>query len=265
MNQKEIEQEAKRLEEVSERSVSAFAGQLHDMKPEDRLAVAKQIQWDQQQHPSDSLPKLDFYTDGDVKTAVSQSRDQSGATEERRFDDNTGKLVSRRLVDRDGIAENYQHDPKTGKLTTYDKTNPADGSSEHSEFAPNGNRTTMITVDGKGNRETVTYDSDAGKQVASDIRFKDKSTMHLVFDSDGGVKEVDFKDQAGNVRQWKRDTQDKSEATVEQSQNEYTGLKRMDIKFKDGAKVHLDFDSVGFLNSLYTVDTEKNISSLKRR
>jgi len=123
----------------------------------------------------------------------------------------------------------------------------------------------MTTTDRKGSTETVVYDSDTGKQVASDIKFRHKSTIHLSFDADGTVKAIDRRDKDGNVRHWKRDAQDRSEATVERSQNEFTGLKKMEIKFNDGSKVHLDLDSQGNLSSLYTVDQRKNISHLQRR
>src|SRR4030095_12083774 len=98
-------------------------------------------------------------------------------------------------------------DAETGKMISSEKVS-SDGSWERSEFAENGMRTTMKRIDGKRNEETIIFDPATGKEVASDIKFKDKSTMHMVFDADGNVKEIASKDKDGNVNQWKRDAKE---------------------------------------------------------
>ncbi|HEY9868346.1 MAG TPA: hypothetical protein V6D08_04215 [Candidatus Obscuribacterales bacterium] len=270
LTEAEIGKEAARLEQVAVRSEGALAQQLHEMCPEDRLAVAKRMVWDQQQHPSTSLPKIEFYDDGDLKSA--ERKDADGDVECRVYDDHTGRLVVRELKDKDSW-QRYQHDPRTGKLTAYDRVND-DGSREHSEFADNGNRTVMVRTDAKGNEETVTFDPATGKEVASDIKFKDKSTLHIVFDLDGSVKELDCKDRAGNVYHWKRDSQDKRVASVTDIPNPYpmTGVDAREIKFANGFRVHLDFaPSSTYIWKIFTSDRDVkgvknvNISYITRR
>jgi hypothetical protein len=270
LTEAEIGQEATRLEKVAATSEGALARQLHEMCPEDRLAVAKRIVWDQKQDPSPSLPRIDFYHDGDLKSA--ERKDADGEVERRVYDDQTGRLAVREVKGKDG-TERYQHDPRTGKLASYDKVN-SDGSREHSEFAENGNRTVMVRTDSKGNEETVTFDPATGKEVASDIRFKDKSTLHIVFDADGSLKELDCKDRTGNVYHWKRDARDKRAASVEDIPNPYpmTGIDAREIKFANGFRVHLDFaPSSTYISRIYTSDRDVkgvrnvNISYITRR
>jgi len=264
MSEQEIGKEAARLEQVGTRSESALATQLHEMCPEDRLAVVRQIRSDMQQNPSNALPKLDFYNDGDLKSAERQG-------EKRVYDDDTARLTSRQVTDKDG-TETYVHDPKTRTLTSYDRRNN-DGSSEHSEFAPNGNRTTVDRSDKHKNKETVTFDPDSGKEVASDIKFKDGSTMHIVFDADGNIKELDSKDKDGNVNHWNRDAKD-SGGTVKDEPRPYpmTGIEAKEIKFPNGFKVHLDFaPSSNYVSGIWTSDRDMkktgdvHIASISRR
>jgi hypothetical protein len=200
-----------------------------------------------------------------------EKNDGKGNTERRVYDGATGRLKSREEKDKDGSVS-YQFD-KNGKLASSDRVN-SNGSSEHSEYAENGNRTVMVRNDGKGNKETVTLDPASGKEVASDIKFKDKSTMHVVFDADGNVKEIASKDKDGNVNQWKQDSKDNSAATVNDipRPHPFTGISAREIKFPNGFKVHLDFaPSSGYIQGIWTSDRDMkgvkdvNIASIKRK
>src|SRR4030095_4615478 len=144
MSEKEIGQEAARLEQVATTSETALSGELHAMCPEDRLAVARQLTRNQQQHSADSLPKLDFYNDGDLKSAERAGKD--GTLERRLYDDNTGKLIAKGVREASGSERTTYYE--TGMMKSYYRAYK-DGSSIYTEFAPNLNRTSMVRNDGK--------------------------------------------------------------------------------------------------------------------
>jgi len=160
MDEKEVGKEAARLEQVAAGSETKLADELHALCKEDRLAVARQMTRDQQQQPSDSLPKLDFYSDGDLKSA--ERKNKVGTVEQREYDDYTGKLIAKGVKDAGGEERTTYYE--TGMIKSYYSSHK-DGSSIYTEFAPDLKRTSTVRNDGKGHREMVAFDPGSGNEV----------------------------------------------------------------------------------------------------
>ena len=128
MTASDIRTEATRLEQVAKKDVSALAAQLHAMNPQDRLAVSNQIRRDQQEHRSDALPHLDFYTDGDLKSA--EKHLASGQVEQQVYDDDTGRIV-RYALENDNP---YDHARRARELFDPNDPKRQDGRSAEREW-----------------------------------------------------------------------------------------------------------------------------------
>jgi len=260
MDEKEIAAKATELEKAAERGNEHYlANELHDMSPQERLAVAKQIMWDQQQHPSPSLPRLEFFDDGDLKSAL--KTETNGDQRKELYDDNTGKLTAVRRYSTDGTEEYTDFDENTkyafGDILTYDRKNP-DGSTEHRRFDPKTNSADLITIkDKRGNVETAIYDTTNHRLVATDTKFNDGSTLHLVFDANKQIIEVATKDKDGNINNWKRGDNNGVKVTEKQLPEPFRGIDSTEILFKDGMKVHLGYNVDGGLTNYWTRDYNK--------
>ncbi|MBI2809309.1 MAG: hypothetical protein HYX67_00550 [Candidatus Melainabacteria bacterium] len=70
-----------------------LAKELHNISDADRLAVAKQIEWDMKHQPNLSLPKIEFFDSGDLKSV--ETSGQSGSdtwTDHVELDKASGKV-----------------------------------------------------------------------------------------------------------------------------------------------------------------------------
>src|SRR4030095_516520 len=113
-----------------------------------RQLEMEKSQGKRQSNTLDPFPKFEFKQDQkDAGKALEPTR-LSAEVEQRVYDEQTGRLISRGVKDEDG-SKRYEYDAKTGKLKSSDTFN-LDGSSVHSEYAENGNRTVMVRNDGKG-------------------------------------------------------------------------------------------------------------------
>ncbi len=197
---------------------------LHNLNDADRLAVAKQIEWDMRQHQDPSLPKVEFYDTGDLKSVETHEKTNSGEySEHTELDKNTGKVRSElntsntstsyesvgraELTERDADGhithkfsvlteargtsvkvttddDKWAYDAKTGKKVSHDETTSW-GKKVHEEYdGQTGNEKFEDITSPKGSVHR-TYDSANGKLRQEDIVNEDKTTETLKYNSNG--------------------------------------------------------------------------------
>jgi hypothetical protein len=201
----------------------SLARELHSMSNDDRLAVAKQIEWDKQHQSNVSLPKLEFYDSGDLKSVEKSGQSGSDAWKEHvQLDKNTGKVKIESRVD--------------DQKTSYDRT----VSSELTEYDSNGNRVhhaeVITTTNGAGTKvsyddDTYTYDATSGKKLSHDERTSDGKKLHEEYDATTGKeKSADetnrngtvhrtYDPTTGNLRQEDFTNNDKTHDTIKYNSN----------------------------------------------
>lgn len=184
-----------------------LARELHNMSPEDRLAVAKQIDWDMKHQSDASLPKIDFYDSGDLKSV-----DTSGIsgtmkwTEHVELDKDQG-YVNREVDTTSSDSPQYhsdsievkEHDER-GHLTRwsnsrteiYDlkvKVTLSDDSWSYD------NRTHKMTAHDRttswGEKMHEVYDATTGNEKYADIS-NSKATTHRTYDANGKLSQEEI-------------------------------------------------------------------------
>lgn len=201
-----------------------LARELHSMSPEDRLAVAKQIDWDMKHQTDATLPKIDFYDSGDLKSVettgksgsmnwskhVELDKNQSNtsaevyttsedngnnhsSTVELTEKDARGHLTHsyRSSTDLHGVDltvtisdDNWSYDATTGKQVTHDRSTSW-GEKVHEEYdAATGNEKFADITNSRGSIHR-TYDASTGKLRQEDIDNADKTHETVKYNSNG--------------------------------------------------------------------------------
>ena len=182
MNPQEIEQTAKQLEQEAasgkQDALNRLGQELHNMSPDERLAIAKRIGQDQRQQPSPPLVKMEFTDTGDL-TFVDTQNAADTERQHRAYNPTTGQL---RSVD----TEHRVYDSATGKLLTRDRTDrDAGGQLEgqlHEEYSPvTGKRvseewTSMNTYGKVHSTRLTTFDPVSGRAKSMHTQNADGST-----------------------------------------------------------------------------------------
>jgi YD repeat-containing protein len=187
----DIVQEAQKLEkEVKSGHIEQVSEELHNMNQADRLAVAKQIEADQKK-PNSSLPPLEFYESGDLKSADTKMDETT--TIHTTYDKSSGKRLSEDYKNTDGSSSHWDYDTRTGwsKAGAYKYT---DGSGSHSGVNSQNHKPWFVETDSQGrvteakgsdgNTRTFHYD-ESGKLDAIDGRLG-----HWSLTTDGYGKDV---------------------------------------------------------------------------
>jgi YD repeat-containing protein len=177
---KKLEEEAKsgHLEEVSQ--------ELHKMRPDDRKAVAKQIEADQKAHPTAALPSLDFYDTGDLKS-TDRSMDES-TTVHTTYDKATGNRRSEDYKSADGSSSHWEYNTQTG-MSKSGEYHYADGTSSHNEH------------DDK-TRKNWSVETDAAGRV-TEAKGTDGTARSFHYDENGKLDSI-----SGRLGHWERTTAD---------------------------------------------------------
>ena len=200
-----------------------LARELHSMSDADRLAVAKQIDWDMKHQSNLSLPKIEFYDSGDLKTVETSGQSGTDAwTEKVLLDKNSGKVK----------VEIKTDDQKT----SYDRSI----STEITERDANGNRTrhsdSITTTNATGakmsyDEENWSYDATTGKKLSHDQKTSDGKKLHEEYDATTGKeKSADetnskgaihrtYDPTTGNLKQEDLNNSDKTHETIKYNSN----------------------------------------------
>jgi len=193
----DIDEKAQELEKkIEDGQFQAVGEELHNMSKTDRLAVAKQIKADQQQQPSDDLPRVDFYSSGDLKSSDTLMDDTEHIHTEY---DRNGKRKSEDYTNSDNDASSHwKYDTRTGNSVsgTY---RYEDGTTDHSEYNPNtGGR---WRVEGDANGNVVTAKGTDGR--TRKFHYDDDHKLDQI---DGHLGHWDRVDQEGKTIWVNRDT-----------------------------------------------------------
>jgi len=189
----DIEKEAQRLEqEIKSGQIEAVSEELRNMSPDDRKAVAQQIEKDQQQKPADQIPPVDFYDSGELKSVDTNLDETTQIHTE--YDKATGKRKSEDFTSKDGSSSHWEYDLRTGNSVsgTYHRV---DGSTDHSEL----DRKTM---------KVWTVESDGNGRVIY-TRGTDGRMRNFHYDEEGKVDQID-----GHLGHWDRVDQNGQTAWV---------------------------------------------------
>jgi YD repeat-containing protein len=144
----DVEKEAQRLEQDAKVGlIEDMSRELHEMSPADRLAVARQIQSDQKAHPDPSLPKMEFYDSGDLKS--SDSNMAGDTTVHTSYDRNSGRRLTEDYKSSDGSSSHWIYNPETGQSKS-GEYHYADGTSSHNEFDPKTRKIWSVETDSQG-------------------------------------------------------------------------------------------------------------------
>jgi hypothetical protein len=205
-----------------------LASELHNLSDADRLAVAKQIEWDIRHQTNPNLPKIEFYDTGDLKAVETTSK--SGESK---------------------FVEHYELDKKTSKIKSELKTTNTDNSYEHysnveyTERDANGHATykydTSLTVHGtkvssRTEEDRWVYDPKTGKQVSHDETTSEGRKLHEEFDPQTG--KAKFADETGPKGNWHR-TYDATTGKVQQEDIVYPDKSQETRKYNsNGDKVY---------------------------
>jgi YD repeat-containing protein len=141
-------QEAKKLEqEVKAGNLDSVSEELHKMNPADRSAVAKQIESDQKAHPNASLPQVDFYDSGDLKSSERKLDEET--TIHTTYDKASGKRIVEDYTNTDGSSSHWEFNPDTG-LSKSGHYKYADGTTSHNEHDTKTNKNWSVETDSSG-------------------------------------------------------------------------------------------------------------------
>jgi hypothetical protein len=201
-----------------------LAQELHSLSDTDRLAVAKQIDWDMKHQSNPSLPKVEFYDSGDLKSIEASGKSgTSDFTEHTELYKDSGKIKSElnttntklsyeqstdiELVERDSNRhmthkydlstrvngtkvtttsddDRWAYDAKSGKQISHDEQTSW-GKKLHEEFdATTGKEKSADETNAKGTVHR-TYDATTGNLKQENIVNSDKTHETLKYDSNG--------------------------------------------------------------------------------
>ncbi len=194
-----------------------LARELHNLSDTDRQAVARQISWDSQQNSSPTLPKIEFYDSGDLKTV--ERTGKSGSTDftnRYEMDKGTGHIKSEaETLTTKSAGETYtaatytEKDPNSGHLTyKLDTSTTIRGTSistnvDEDRWAYDANTGKMKSHDEKtswGRTVHDEYDSATGREKYADITTK-TGKEHRTYDATTGNIRSSEIDNFDNTRQ----------------------------------------------------------------
>ncbi|HEY9732007.1 MAG TPA: hypothetical protein V6C89_08845 [Drouetiella sp.] len=200
-----------------------LARELHSLNAADRLAIAKQIDWDTKHQSDPSLPKIEFYDSGDLKSVDTSGK--SGSTEWAKhvqLDKDKGSVrvevneyKSSTSYDASASVEMIEHDA-SGHLTRwYSSTTEIFGSKvtvttsddNWSYDAKTGNKVSHDSKSSSGGNLHEEYDANTGKEKFAD-ETSSKGSIHRAYDSS-----------TGKLQQEKIDNADKTHETITYDSN----------------------------------------------
>lgn len=200
-----------------------LAKELQNMSGADRLAVAKQIEWDMKHQSNPALPKIEFYDSGDLKSV--ETTGQSGPTtwtDHVELYKSNGKV--RAEVKTDDTKLSYEHSTST-ELVVKDTSG---NTTQHYET-----RTTLRGVDVQisSNNESWSYDAKTGKRLTHDQATSYGKKLHEEYDATTGKEksadEVNnngtihrtYDSTTGKLKQEDLNNNDKSHETIKYNSN----------------------------------------------
>ncbi len=173
-----------------------LARELNSLSDADRLAVAKQIEWDMKHQSNPDLPKVEFYDTGNLKSIERVEKFSSGTgteTEVTVLDKTTGKTKAEYIT-------TVVNDPKLNEFSTRLEILERDTKGHltlmyNTAIRLNG---TKITAHYDENR--YAYDPTTGKQITHDERTSWGRKVHEEYDpKTGHEKFAVIEDPKGNI------------------------------------------------------------------
>ncbi|MBS1952638.1 MAG: hypothetical protein JST89_00485 [Cyanobacteria bacterium SZAS-4] len=200
-----------------------LANELHNMSGADRLAVAKQIEWDMKHQLNAALPKIEFYDTGDLKSVETSGQSGSTAwTDHVELDKNSGKVRAEAKTDDTKLS--YERITST-ELTVKDTNG---NTTQHYETST---RVSGVDVKISSNNESWSYDAKSGKMLTHDQATSYGKKLHEEYDATTGKEksadEVNsngtvhrtYDPNTGKLRQEDLNNNDKSHETIKYNSN----------------------------------------------
>src|SRR5262249_43193547 len=159
-----------------------LAREMHNMSPADRLAVAKQVEWDIKHQSNTSLPKVEFYDSGDLKSVETSEKTASGEfTKHSELDKNTGTVKAELNVSK----LNFSYEQSTN-IEYVEKD--SDGHTTYKYDTTTTSRASGATV--SYDEDRWTYDAKTGKQTSHDEKTSWGKKLHEEFDGKTGHQKL---------------------------------------------------------------------------
>jgi len=257
MNQKEIETAAKTIEAHAESGYipDVLYRELNNMKPEDRLAIAKEITWNQaHENKALGLPDVDLVFDersGDLKQVNKVDRYGSVITEidpatgkkraetevtksgnwehfQRNEYNDKGRLTSQVEVSSNGFieVEKWDYDATTGKLRAYEENSVSyDGKTifprvgtEKGTYDPKSGEPLVTDITTPNGTERRTYQYGTDGKLHREVHHKennDKSVEDIVYAGTGNMMSKHKVYENGASNHWTYDPRTGKELALE--------------------------------------------------
>jgi hypothetical protein len=201
----------------------SLAQELHNMSGADRLAVAKQIDWDMKHQSNSSLPKIEFYDSGDLKSV--ETSGHSGSTEYKEhteLDKDSGKTKIE-------VKTNNTTLPFESTINVEIIERDSNGNMTHHNDATTEIRGTAVTT--SSDDERWSYDGTTGKKLSHDEKTSSGKQLHEEYDATTGKEKFadetnsrgtthrTYDTNTGNIKQEDIINNDKSHEAIKYNSN----------------------------------------------
>ena len=224
----DVVETAKAFEQHTEKGYlpENLAKELNNLSDADRLAVAKQVQWDMAHQSNPDLPKLEFYDTGSLKSIERTGKYSNGTLTEtdHKVLDTTGYVKSE-------VIKTVVEDKNRNEFSTRIEIKERNASG-HLTYNHESSARLMGTYIAVNTEEDhYTYDATTGKQTSHDETTSWGRKVHEEFDPKTGKEKIAIiEDPKGNaVRRYDRTTgklqqeeivyPDKSQETIKYDSN----------------------------------------------
>lgn len=200
-----------------------LAREMHNMSDADRLATAKQIDWDIKHQSNPALPQIEFYDSGDLKSV--ETAGKSGSTEWTKhveLDKDNGsvrvevnKYTSTAPYDTSASVELLEHDSRGHLTRWFSSTTEVVGS--------------KVTINASD--DSWSYDTKTGNKISHDAKTSSGSKLHEEYDATTGTEKFAdetnsngsvhraYDSSTGKLRQEDVDNADKTHETIKYDSN----------------------------------------------
>lgn len=180
----DVVETAKAFEQHAEKGYRPenLARELNNLSDADRLAVAKQIEWDMRHQSNPNLPKLEFYDTGNLKSVETTEKFSAGTLTETDLtvlDKTTGKVKSEYVTT---VVDDKSRNEFSTRLEI--KERDAKGNLTYNYETAVRLNGTYITANYEEDR--YTYDATTGRQTSHDEKTSWGRKVHEEFDPKTG-------------------------------------------------------------------------------